>query len=316
MQAEILKFDEFELDRGRYELRRRGQPLKLEKVPMELLILLAEREGQLVTREEIVQRLWGDDVFVDTRQGINTAVRKIRLALRDDPDNPRILQTVFGKGYRLVAPVTIAGDSAPSAPAPPKAAPASFPASADREPGPSPESSEHPALAVQAPLEPVPPAQAQEGPALGVATTAPPVAGSAAARPSPIEPKLARRLFLVIQVGYLVLYTAAFVLLPNIRRLGLPPAMPVLTLMAGAVGAAVRLYLISAVGFNYTGSGRIFRQAFPGILVLDALWAASPLFLFQSWGELTLLFVAALAFLPFSQRTLILSAYGAGARQG
>ena len=85
VQAQIIKFDEFELDLGRYELRRRGRPLKLEKVPMELLILLAEREGQLVIREEIVQRLWGADVFVDTRQGINTAVRKIRLALKDAP---------------------------------------------------------------------------------------------------------------------------------------------------------------------------------------------------------------------------------------
>ena len=71
---------------------------------MELLILLVRRGGELVTREEIVQRLWGEDVFVDTRQGINTAVRKIRMALRDDPEDPRILQTVFGKGYRLVAP--------------------------------------------------------------------------------------------------------------------------------------------------------------------------------------------------------------------
>ena len=311
MQAEILKFDEFELDLGRYELRRRGQPLKLERVPMELLILLAEREGQLVTREQIVQRLWGGEVFVDTRQGINTAVRKIRFALRDDPDNPRILQTVFGKGYRLVAPVTMAADPAASVAASPPSAAASLPASADRQSGPSPESPVQPTLTVQPTLQPSSLALTQTTRATGVAATERPVPGSVDAHPGPIEPKLARRLFLVIQVGYLVLYAAAFVLLPNIRRLGLPPAMPALTLMAGAVGAAVRLYLISAVGFNYAGSRRLFRQAFPGILVLDALWAASPLFLYQSWGELTLLFVAALAFLPFSQRTLILSAYPA-----
>ena len=108
MAASVFRFDEFELDLGRYELRRSGRAVKLEKIPMELLILLVEREGQLVTREEIIRRLWGDDVFVDTRQGINTAIRKIRLALKDDPDQPRILETVVGKGYRLAAPVTLA----------------------------------------------------------------------------------------------------------------------------------------------------------------------------------------------------------------
>jgi len=77
--------------------------VKLEKSPMELLILLVEKRGQLVTREEIVQRLWGQDVFVDTRNGINTAIHKLRSALRDDSEQPRILETVVGKGYRLIA---------------------------------------------------------------------------------------------------------------------------------------------------------------------------------------------------------------------
>src|SRR5271169_2899924 len=111
MQASILRFDQFELDLESYELRKSGQVVKLEKLPMELLILLAGRRGQLVTREEIIQRLWGDNVFVDTRQGINTAVSKIRLALHDDPQNPRIVQTVFGKGYRLVATSTSTDES-------------------------------------------------------------------------------------------------------------------------------------------------------------------------------------------------------------
>src|SRR5215469_3215723 len=72
---------------------------------MELLILLATKDGHLVTREEIINRLWGSDVFVDTEHGINTAVRKIRLALRDDSEKPRFVQTVTGKGYRFVATV-------------------------------------------------------------------------------------------------------------------------------------------------------------------------------------------------------------------
>jgi TolB-like protein/DNA-binding winged helix-turn-helix (wHTH) protein len=100
--AASFKFDEFELDCSRFELRRNGRTLKLERIPMELLILLVERDGAVVTRQEIVERLWGKDVFVDTEHGINTAIRKIRAALRDRVDNPRFLLTVVGKGYRLV----------------------------------------------------------------------------------------------------------------------------------------------------------------------------------------------------------------------
>lgn len=93
---------------GRYELRRGDHIIKLENNPMELLILLVEKQGRLVTRDEIIQRLWGDDVFVDTRHGINTAVHKLRTALRDDSERPRIVETVTGKGYRLAAALAAA----------------------------------------------------------------------------------------------------------------------------------------------------------------------------------------------------------------
>ncbi len=73
---------------------------------MELLILLASREGQLVTRSEIADRLWASEVFVDTEHGINTAIRKLRYLLRDDPVNPKFIQTVIGMGYRFIAPIT------------------------------------------------------------------------------------------------------------------------------------------------------------------------------------------------------------------
>jgi TolB-like protein/DNA-binding winged helix-turn-helix (wHTH) protein len=102
--------DSLELDTVRYELRRGERVLRLEKIPMELLILLAERKDQLVGRQEIIEKLWGKDVFLDTEQGINTAIRKIRLVLRDDPEEPRFLQTVVGKGYRLVGPITLVGN--------------------------------------------------------------------------------------------------------------------------------------------------------------------------------------------------------------
>src|ERR1700692_947276 len=132
MQTSILYFDQFELDLNSYELRKSGSVVKLEKLPTELLILLAEKRGQLVTREQIIQRLWGDDVFVDTRQGINTAIRKIRVALRDDPEHPPLLQTVAGRGYRLLAPVSTRDENAQEQPAPQLPLPSSFPPSMPR----------------------------------------------------------------------------------------------------------------------------------------------------------------------------------------
>jgi len=100
--APTHKFGDFELDPSGFELRRLDRPLKLERIPMELLILLLEKKGQVVSRQEIIERLWGKDVFIDTEHGINTAVRKIRTALREDVERPRFIQTVSGKGYRFV----------------------------------------------------------------------------------------------------------------------------------------------------------------------------------------------------------------------
>jgi TolB-like protein/DNA-binding winged helix-turn-helix (wHTH) protein len=107
LTEKLTRFDQLDLDLKRYELRRGDSVLRLEKIPMELLIFLVEHKGQLVSREEIIVRIWGKDVFLDTEQGINTAVRKIRLAIRDDPERPRYLQTVVGKGYRFVGPITV-----------------------------------------------------------------------------------------------------------------------------------------------------------------------------------------------------------------
>jgi DNA-binding winged helix-turn-helix (wHTH) protein len=99
--------DELELDLGRYELRRAGRRIKLEKKPMELLIFLVARREQMVTRTEIISRLWGPDLFIDTETNLNNIVRKIRAALRDKAEKPRFLETVVGKGYRFVGPVRV-----------------------------------------------------------------------------------------------------------------------------------------------------------------------------------------------------------------
>ena len=105
MPGPILRFNDTELDVGRYEIRRSGRSLRLERLPMELLILLASSGGVLVTREEVIERLWGKGVHLDADQGINTAIRKIRLCLRDTAENPTYVQTIVGKGYRFIPPV-------------------------------------------------------------------------------------------------------------------------------------------------------------------------------------------------------------------
>ncbi len=99
-----VRFDDFEVDYGRFQLCRRGAPVRLEGLPLQLLMFLVEKRGQLVTREQIAGALWSEDVFVDVEQGINTAIRKIRRALGEDADEPQYLQTVVGRGYRFVAP--------------------------------------------------------------------------------------------------------------------------------------------------------------------------------------------------------------------
>src|SRR6266853_3741289 len=110
MNRTKLKFGDFELDVARYELSRSGRAVKLERIPMELLLLLADRRGQLVTRDEILEKLWGKDTFLDVDNSINTAVSKIRLVLKDDPESPAFIKTVSGKGYRFIASIMSSPD--------------------------------------------------------------------------------------------------------------------------------------------------------------------------------------------------------------
>jgi DNA-binding winged helix-turn-helix (wHTH) protein len=102
-QERIRFGEDFELDPRSFQLRRGGRAVKLERIPMEILIQLVERAGHLVTREEITERVWGKNVYLDSDNSLNSAIRKIRQALRDDPEQPRFVQTVVGRGYLFVA---------------------------------------------------------------------------------------------------------------------------------------------------------------------------------------------------------------------
>ena len=112
MPDKKIRFDDFELDYGRFLLCRGSSPIRLEGLPLQLLMFLIENKGELVTREQISSTLWSKEVFVDVDQGINTAIRKIRQALADDAGEPQYLQTVVGRGYRFVAPIVEEGSAA------------------------------------------------------------------------------------------------------------------------------------------------------------------------------------------------------------
>lgn len=112
----VLRFGVFELDTGTAELRKAGTLLRLPPQPLKILTLLASRRGQLVTREEIREQIWGNETFVDFEQGLNFAINRIRTALGDNAENPRYIETLPRRGYRFIASVERAQSAANNAP--------------------------------------------------------------------------------------------------------------------------------------------------------------------------------------------------------
>lgn len=115
MAVPTCEFGEFRLEPANYALRRAGRAVRLEKMPFDLLVLLIGNRERVVTREEIRAALWGGEQVQDLDQSINTAVRKIRLALRDNLNEPRYVQTLVGRGYRFIAEVQVVGAGAAEA---------------------------------------------------------------------------------------------------------------------------------------------------------------------------------------------------------
>ena len=126
VETRIYRFRNFSLDLGAYQLYLNGEPVRLERRPLELLVFMVSRHGLLVTREEIIKRLWPGNVVIDFDTGLNTLVRKVRLALGDSPEKPQFIETVAGLGYRFIAPIAEAPNPQPPnvQPALPRPAPA------------------------------------------------------------------------------------------------------------------------------------------------------------------------------------------------
>src|SRR5271155_3833923 len=106
-RSRIVRFGLFEADLEQRELRKGGVRVKLHDQPFQILTLLIESPGEVVTREEIRQRLWPGNTFVEFDNGLNVAVKKLRVALSDDADSPRFVETVPRRGYRFIAPVAV-----------------------------------------------------------------------------------------------------------------------------------------------------------------------------------------------------------------
>ena len=268
------RFGEFEADVRAAELLRNGERLKLQMQPFQVLLALLERpRGEVVTREELRQRLWPEDTFVDFDHGLNTAVAKLRDALGDSAASPKYVETVAKRGYRFMARAEVTSE-APAATA----------------------------TAVEAPS--APPAQLAQQP------TQKPAAGDEhlprASR------RTARTLFILAQVMYMVFYLSALFRLDNLQRSSFSAWRSagqvafVVYLVTALVGVVVRLYLITATAFDYHLFGRKYRLLFPALFVLDMIWALSPFLLADRMGlGLALGASAALIYMPFAQRVLV-----------
>jgi cholera toxin transcriptional activator len=286
----VARFGVFELDLSAGELRKNGVKLRLQGQPFQVLALLLERVGGVVTREELRQSLWPSDTFVDFDHSLNTAINKVREALGDSASNPRYVETLARRGYRFIAPVqndglgVSLGEAASG-----EAATNGSGASPENTPTRAPSPKSYPSLVTLHPELDVPiPHRA-----------------------------VTRGFFGLIQVMYLSFYLAALFRLHAIQGVAdsfLPPwgatALAGAVLVTAGAGIPLRCYLISAVGFDYQLLGEKFRQIFPFVLALDQLWAVAPFLLMQKIG-LGAAFAASAALLnlPFSERTLIRMAY-------
>jgi DNA-binding winged helix-turn-helix (wHTH) protein len=304
------------LDLHTRELRKNGRLIKLQDQPGKLLALLACRPGELVTREEIEKALWHEDEFVEFEHAVNTAMRKIRVALGDDLDRPRFIETLPRKGYRFIAAVETLDLRLPQNPADTDAG-HSGEGRQNKAPAQSRSTDEATERVAGMPnaLSTQPAAAVVASPAATVKTQAASGRETEFRLPKP----LARFLFLMVQGGYLAMYCAALYKAEAVKDvlagvLGAPASiLAPLVLILAMCGIAVRLYLLSSVGLNHPAAGAKFRRLFPALFILDTLWAVSPLLLVQKIGYGPALgSIAPLVYLPFSQRTLVASLYRLG----
>jgi cholera toxin transcriptional activator len=286
-KTRLLRFSVFEADLAAGELRKKGARIRLQEQPFQVLVALLQNAPRVVTRDELREKIWPADTFVDFDHSLNTAVNKIRESLGDSASSPRFVETLARRGYRFIAAVESVGAS-------PEQENIDF-ASNDHTnnargnsntPLPAGEPSLHPELHLPVPRR-----------------------------------ELVRGLFALIQVMYLIFYLSGLAHLHGVDRVasnflqGWKALFIVGTvLVTGAVGIPLRFYLLSAVAFDFRKLGVTFARIFPFVLVLDQLWAIAPFLLLPRIGAgMTFAATAALLYVPFSERTLVRMAYSSSA---
>ena len=273
------RFGAFEADVSTGELRRQGIRLRLNAQPFQVLCLLLDRPGELLTRDEIAHELWPDGVYVDADHGVNSAVNRIREALGDVASSPRFIETLARRGYRFVAPVERIGASGPAS---------TLNTSSHRDP-----------------QEPTP------------TETTTHILTTPEELPKVSHP-VAQNLFLLFQAMYLGFYIGALANLAEIQDLLAPLSYPILVFTVLIVTAAilipVRAFLLCAVLFRAPRFREKFLKVWPFLLPFDVLWSLAPFLLLHhiNFG-LALAATALLLWSPFVQRSLILMGAGAPA---
>lgn len=291
--ARRFRFGLFEADADTGELRRQGVAVKLHAQPFQLLLLLLERPGALLTREQIARALWPDGTFVDYEHGVNSAVNRLREALGDTAANPRFVATLARRGYRFVAPVErIGADQTASA----NGITASQPA--------QPEEGADSAAAASAPsLDSTPQRKPRSR-----------ILASTDDLPRTSYP-IVQTLFVLLQLMYLGFYVGALGNLTEIGELfsGLPhPALVMnMLIVTAAALIPVRAFTLCAALFHAPSARQKFLTLWPFLFVLDVLWSLSPFLLLHhiNFG-LAIACTALLVYSPFAQRALILMGAG------
>jgi len=276
------RFGAFEVDGGAGELRKNGMVIRLNGQPFQLLLLLLEGNGQLLTREEIARELWPDGTVVDFDHGVNSAINRIREALGDSAADARFVQTLSRRGYRFVVPVELIEISN------------STPESAST----TVQFGEMGRIA-----EAVVSLDKRTGMFSRLLATPEDL--------PQVPHRIVRTLFVLMQLMYLIFYVGA---LGNLREIeGLLSQLDhatqiyMLLVMTAAIMIPVRAFMVCAVLFRAPGLRRKFLTLWPFLLVLDILWSLSPFLLLHhvNYG-LALACTTLLVYSPFAQRSLML----------
>jgi cholera toxin transcriptional activator len=283
-QPRLFRFGMFELDSVTGELRKDGKARpRIRDQALQILIMLLEKSDDVVSRDELRERLWPADTFVDFDHGLNTAINQVRTALGDSAANPKFIQTLPRRGYRFIGPVQIV---------------------ARENAGAGAGAENYDKLISR-------PGQQTEVLTSGAEQMRSSILSDPRDLPV-VRKESVRILFSLIQLMYLIFYIIFLV------RLSFAEAVLndwgryaftvfVVLVLAATIGIPVRLYLLTAMAFQYQGLNEKFRKLFPFLLLLDELWALTPFLCVQQIGlGLAIATAAALLYLPFSQRSLLL----------